>query len=299
MHLIILIKNKIINVDSANKRCKNINNIIGDNINGEKCHISPENSNLKVNHFIITRFMISFYHKNGFPKKMYNNDYIKNGVRVMKKYLLPSLEYQKCKDFSWILMVGDDTNISYIKHLFDFNISFPNNIVYFKDIKAYIKNNTKNIDVLITSRIDYDDIIYYDAVNDVRKAININNPLLLYGYNRGLKYIEYENKYFEFNYKKKSGIWSVFISLILVLNKVNNIYTIYDLGDHTRILSNLKHIYKSYGLKSLDYEPAVVDNGTPKFIWVKQNYSGSFNFTLVNDNSSQYMDVNLNKLYDI
>ena len=193
--LIIIIKCKKINArDSINNMTKNTHNIIDRGVVGEKCYISSENSILKINHFILTRFMIRFYHKNGFPKKMNDKNYIKNGVRVMKKYLLPSLEHQKCKNFSWILMVGDDANISYIKNLLDFNISFPNNIVYAKDIKTYLKNNTKNNDILITTRIDYDDRIYYDAVNDVRKAININNPILLYGYNRGFKFIEYENK---------------------------------------------------------------------------------------------------------
>ena len=43
--------------------------------------------------------------------------------------------------------------------------------------KAYIRNISKGYHILITTRIDYDDQIYYDAVNDVRKAININKPI--------------------------------------------------------------------------------------------------------------------------
>ena len=39
---------------------------------------------------------------------------------------------------------------------------------------------SKIIFILITSRIDYDDRIYYDAVNDVRKAVNIHKPILFY-----------------------------------------------------------------------------------------------------------------------
>ena len=42
-----------------------------------------------------------------------------------------------------------------------------------KDFKNYVRNKSKGHDVLITTRIDYDDIIYYDAVNDVRKIILI------------------------------------------------------------------------------------------------------------------------------
>lgn len=56
----------------------------------------------------------------------------------------------------------------------------------------------KGYNVLITTRIDYDDRIYYDAVNDVRKAINISKPLFLYGYNRGVYYFESDGKYYDY-----------------------------------------------------------------------------------------------------
>ena len=126
----------------------------------------------------------------GFEKKLYNKKYIFNGIRVMKKYLFPSLKYQSCKDFIWILNVGNKANITYLKSLLNFTKPFKSIIIYNKELKSFIKNITKNIDVLITTRIDYDDRIYYNAVNDVRKYINFSRPIILYGYNR--RYIYYE-----------------------------------------------------------------------------------------------------------
>ena len=64
-------------------------------------------------------------------------------------------------------------------------------------MKNYIKNITKGLDVLITTRIDYADIIYYDATNDVRKLINMNKPMTLHGYNRGVIYLESQRKYYD------------------------------------------------------------------------------------------------------
>ena len=108
------------------------------------------------------------------------------------------------------------------------SLQFVNEI---KVIKTYIKNNIKSIekfykiksrgyDVLITTRIDYDDRIYYDAVNDVRKVIDVNKPMMLYGYDKGAHYYEIDNKYYEFNmtYGNK-GFMSIFVSLIIILNK--------------------------------------------------------------------------------
>jgi len=170
---------------------------------------------------LITRFAYSFGGINNLTK-----DYTLNGIRVMKKYLLTSLESQSCKDFIWILILGNDANKAFLKSLFNFNSSFKWYIIYKKHFKKYIKNITKDFDILITTRIDYDDRIYYDAVNDVRKQININKPIFFHGYNRGVYFFEGDNKYYDFEHKTKEGAFSVFESLIISLKKINGIYTI-------------------------------------------------------------------------
>ena len=149
--------------------------------------------------------------------------------------------------------------------------------IYQKSFKAYLKNITKGYDILITTRIDYDDRIYYDAVNDVRKVININKPIIIHGYSRGVCYYEINNKYYN-NYLNitNDGTMSVFVSLIIVLNKVNDTYTIYDLGGHGVVRKNLLYRYKSYGIKELNYEPSIFDSGEYKYVWVRQNYSASY-----------------------
>ena len=42
-----------------------------------------------------------------------------------------------------------------------------------KTSKNYVRNKSKGYNVLITTGIDYDHIIYYNAVNDVRKIFII------------------------------------------------------------------------------------------------------------------------------
>ena len=246
------------------------------NILKKQCYITFENNGAKIIHLIITRFMIEFYEWNGFPKNLYNRNYINNGIRVMKKYLLPSLDSQSCKNFIWILMIGEKINKTKVESLINFHYSFEYKILYQKSVDDFIKKITENYDVLITTRIDYDDQIYYDAVNDVRKAINIDKPMILFGYNRGVYYYEYNKKYYEFERTfKNDGVMSIFASLITTLKKVNDTYTIYSLGDHTVFRKTLLNQYKSYGIKTLDYEPSIFDSGTPKFIYVRQKFSGS------------------------
>ena len=81
------------------------------------------------------------------------------------------------------------------------------NILYQKDIKSYINNITKGYKVLITTRIDYDDKIQKNA---------------------------------------KNGVWSVFARLIIIINKLNDLYTIYDMGHHMYVRKTLLKKYTLY-----------------------------------------------------
>ena len=209
----------------------------------KKCYLPPGGTSFKIIHLIITRFIIEFWHSDNFDKRIYEKDYIINGIRVMKRYLFPSLLNQRCQDFIWILKLGNKANITYIKSILELNNPFKSVIIYEKDIKDYLRNISKGFDVLVTTRIDYDDRIYYDAINDIRKAINFKKPALLYGYGNGLCYYENDNKYYEFspNYNNQ-GTMSIFVSLILVLNKVNDVYNIFDLGSHPGVRAYLLKI---------------------------------------------------------
>ena len=66
--------------------------------------------------------MIPFWRLDNFTKIIYSPGYLLNGIRVMKKYLFPSLENQSCKNFIWILLLGDKANITQIKSFFNFNL---------------------------------------------------------------------------------------------------------------------------------------------------------------------------------
>ena len=267
---------------------------IKENQINKKCYINLDNSNLKIIHFILTRFMIDMQiYKN--RDLIYEDEFISNGIRVMKKYLFPSLENQSCKNFTWILLLGDKANKTYIESLLPLNHSFDSKFIYKKDLKNYLKSITKDYNVLITTRIDYDDAIYYDAVNDVRKIINIEMPIMVHGYNRGVSYYEINGKFYDFyNTWKNEGVMSVFASLIINLKKVNDTYTILDTGCHYEIRKNILNRYKNFGINKMNYEPAVFDNGDPKFIYVRQKYSGSFKNIIPKSNPRNF---DLNKFY--
>ena len=262
-----------------------------------KCYLPLDEPNVRIIHLIITRFLIEFNDKINFKKILYKKDYTTNGIRLMKEYLFPSLESQSCSDFIWILILGDKANITYIKSLINLNSLFEVKIMFYKDLNKQVKNITKGFDILITTRIDYNDIIYYDAVNNVRKAINMNKPMILYGFNRGFYYYESNGKCYEFYLKSKDGAHSIFTSLIIVLHKVNNTYTIYNMGNHMHIRKNLLKDYMKFGLKDLNYEPAIFDSGGPKFVYVRQKYSHSLKHYKNLKIKNREINLNFNKFF--
>lgn len=92
--------------------------------------------------------------------------------------------------------------------------------------------------------------------------------------------------------------WRIFCSLIIVLGKVNDIYTIYDIGLHPTVRRDLLNNYKLYGLKNINYEPAIFDNGDPKFVYVRHNDSLTLNYTQRIKNRLKLYNFNINKLYN-
>jgi hypothetical protein len=294
-------KNSKINDNNSNINSNNPINLDNKeilNLN-KRCHYPIDNPNMRIVHLVLTRFLMDLHNKNKkeFLELIKTKEYILNGIRVMKKYLFYSLENQSCTNFISVILLGDQVDITYIKSLFNFKYSFEIKVIYEKDFQEYLKDITKNSDILITTRLDYDDQIYYDAVNDVRKAINVYKPLLIYGYNRGYFYFEIDDKYYENYSDYKTGAWALFLSLITVLNKVNGTYTIHDMGNHWFTKRYLSENYKSFGIKELNYEPAVIDTGDPKFIYVRQKYSNSYDEIKRTVRQNRYKECSVNLSY--
>ena len=49
------------------------------------------------------------------------------------------------------------------------------------------------------------------------------------------------------------------------------------MGNHPVVRKNIMENYKSYGIKKLNYDPGIFDSGDPKFVWVRQKFSGLYN----------------------
>ena len=79
------------------------------------------------------------------------------------------------------------------------------------------------------------------------------------------------------------------------MNKVNDTYNIYDIGTHAKARKTILQKHKSFGIKDINYEPAIFDSGFPKFVWVRQNYSGQFYISEKKEKNLKPYKFDLNK----
>ena len=188
------------------------------------------------------------------PKnKLFDEKLLNNGINVFNNYTLKSLENQSNKNFEIIIIIHNEINLnnSSIKKLLKIKTNLNLKVLKLKEIKSYININSKNFDFLITTRIDHDDLIYKDAVEEIQNKCNKNIPLYYNGYDKLITMIgnDIENCYkFYPNYYGLGSI-GIFQSLIVNKNKINKSYNIFDLGIHSKLKIKFIDIYKKNNLE--------------------------------------------------
>ena len=93
------------------------------------------------------------------------------------------------------------------------------------------------------------------------------------------------------------GVWSIISSLIVIVNKGNDTYTITDVGSHTLSRKKILNWYISFLIKELNNEPPIIDNGEIKFVWIKQNYSWTYKISTGIKNQLKECNFNLTNFY--
>ena len=220
-------------------------NFIYNNTKKEKTY-----KNYKIRHYILIRFYCDYM----LPKEqLFEQNLLDIGIDVFINFTLKSLENQSNKNFEIIIILNDDIDIKHksIQKLLKIKSNLFIKFLKKKEIKHYINLNSKNIDYLITTRIDHDDLIYNDAVKEIQNKCDKNIPLYYNGYDKIITMVgnDIENCYkFYPNYKGIGSI-SIFQSLIVNKIKINKLYTIYDLGNHSKQKMKFIDIYKENNLE--------------------------------------------------
>ena len=121
-------------------------------------------------HFVITRFLCCDF---GYGKKVQSTEFINEGIRLLNKFFVPTLINQSNHNFEVIFAIHDAIPIENVRGLNSISIgNIKKHVVRWSKVNDFINSTTTHGDILITSRLDYDDLVYTDAVESIhRRAI--------------------------------------------------------------------------------------------------------------------------------
>jgi uncharacterized protein (UPF0297 family) len=170
-------------------------------------------------HYLITRFNLRADNwdvtKNN--EQLLTDEWMDNRMWLFENFCFPSVVGQTNQNFEWLLFFDTNTKEIYKKRILELVANQNNFKVFFVDampsfkpeLLKYIAQETKDIPYLITTRIDNDDSIHVDFINEVQKQFNQQDY-------RAIDFIKGYSLQIEPIYilGKKEQLFNPFISLI-------------------------------------------------------------------------------------
>lgn len=252
---------------------------------------------LSIKHYIIIRFYC--FNMNRTDEQLFDYNLLHYAVNIFKKYTLKSLENQTNKNFEIVFMIHNKIDINHmaIQELYNIQSNLKINIIRLNDINNFIKENSNDCDFFITTRIDHDDLIYNNAVEEIQSKCDIKIPFYFEGYVNGITMInnDYKNSCkFYSKYNDEFGSMSIFQSLIInkkiLPNCINNVY----LGSHTEVSNNIEKMCKNLNI-TFYKKYANVNKLEDSYIYIKHDFNHS---SLINpslNNNWHRTDIKVDK----
>jgi glycosyltransferase involved in cell wall biosynthesis len=139
-------------------------------------------------HFLITRFNLRSEHwgstKSGLP--VLNDEWMEERLILFKKWCLPSVLNQSNKNFEWIIFLDNSTEQRYKVQLSQMIEPWKNILIrYINGDKVFdqeihkILSKAYATDYCITTRLDNDDIVHTDFIDEIQKCAVGNAPLYI------------------------------------------------------------------------------------------------------------------------
>ena len=139
-------------------------------------------------HFIITRFNLR---KDGWEitknnEKLLNDSWLKERFELFENYCFHSVKNQSNQNFKWFVFFDVNTPDEYVTKIQDYKDSYDNFCPFFIDgMENYLPSIIENINLncdqeyLITSRLDNDDSLHKNYVNEVQSYFDSQDYLAI------------------------------------------------------------------------------------------------------------------------
>ncbi|MFZ4672426.1 MAG: glycosyltransferase [Flavobacterium sp.] len=170
-------------------------------------------------HYLITRFNLraDYWDVTKNNEQLLTDEWMNNRMWLFENFCFPSVVGQTNQNFEWLLYFDTNTKEVYQNRIQELVANQPNFKVFFVDampsfmpeLHNYITNESKDKPYLITTRIDNDDSIHIDFINEVQKQFNQQEY-------QAIDFIKGYSLQIEPNYilGKKEQLFNPFISLI-------------------------------------------------------------------------------------
>ena len=215
---------------------------------------------MKIKHFIITRY---FTVDDVYGEEMYTHEFLYSWFELFKNNLISSLNNVKNKDFELIIMIHDNVSFSTVSFFNELKTEYKISIIHWSEIQNYLDSFFDKYDYIIESRMDFDDFIFSDVIDDIRNHIDKNINIKLYGYCSGYTYYKLNEKYYDFYHLVNNvGHWAICSSVIINTNflKDKKHFNIYSFN-HGRSKINLQKWCNDNNVKWNDnmFEQNIID----------------------------------------
>jgi hypothetical protein len=233
------------------------------------------NINPRIKHYIITRFNNAYACKD-MPKEDFLSEYhLRKKLEMFKNFTLKSLKSQTNQNFTDLLLVHDDipqviydeltslikdySNIKLLKNKeIDVRLNEWAGLLSATTSKYIRKTlDIKQYDFLITSRFDYDDMLYKHAIKDIHNSVKENTLIKYFGFKNGCTLDYNTGAIYEFDKPSNDGMISIGFSLIVNLNIYGvlpfNIYAGHHSKMRTAFLENNLNVVNKIHPLSDDY----------------------------------------------
>lgn len=138
--------------------------------------------NINYQHFLITRFNLKqdswVNDKHSTPLFGASDNWLKKRFELFEDFCLPSVKSQSNKNFKWLVYFSTDTSDTYKEKIRSIQLDFPNFLPKFipgmnelvNSIKSDIKIecNDFNNSIIITTRLDNDDALHENFINNIQ-----------------------------------------------------------------------------------------------------------------------------------
>lgn len=144
-----------------------------------------------IKHLVISRFAITS------PRTEITKEWVDHRLNLLEKYCYPSVKNQTCDDFTWIVL-------SHKRNLTDKQLDRLNKMTRFRNIllkddvnhdellniyrSIIFENGQTDINTVITTRIDCDDVIHKSFINEIQKNCTYNEDKYVLNFSTGYEY---------------------------------------------------------------------------------------------------------------